>query len=111
MGAQDPLLGFLDSTNTPLNTGQSYTGPWIPTKGFSKVACGWVSAGGATITVSVDESFDGTTQDRSTSAGTAGASGPATPTVVQLCAPFVRLRAAVSVANATTLKVNMLAVG
>ena len=101
----------LDTTLAPLNSGQSYTGPWLPTDGFSQVACEWVSAGGATVTVSVDESLDGVTQDRTTSAGAAGASGPATPTLVTVAAPFCRLRVAVTVANATTLKASMKATG
>jgi hypothetical protein len=101
----------LDHTLAPLNTGQSYTGPWIPTSGFSQVACEWVSAGGATLTVSVDESLDGVTQDRTTSAGAAGANGPATPVNVPVAAPYCRLRVAVTVANATTLKASMKATG
>ena len=105
---RDPL----DSTNAPLNIAQSYTGPWLPTYGFSQVACMWASVGGATVTVTVEESLDGgVTADRSTSAGTAGANGPALPTKVDVVCPFVRMKVAVSVANATTLKAAMHAMG
>jgi hypothetical protein len=101
----------LDQTLAPLNTGQSYTGPWLPTNGFAQVACEWISVGGATLTVTVEESLDGTTADRSTSAGTAGANGPAAPVNVPVAAPFCRLKVAVSVANATTLRACMKATG
>jgi len=94
-----------------VNNGSSYTGPWVKVEGFSKVAVEWVSAGGATITPNVDESFDGTTQDRTSAGGAAGANGPAVPTIVQLAAPFVRMRLAVTVANTTTFKASMIAVG
>ncbi len=97
----------LDHTLAPLNTGQSYTGPWIPTSGFTQVACEW----GATLTVTVEESLDGTTADRSTSAGAAGPGGPAVPVNVPVAAPFCRMKVAVSVANATTLKASMKATG
>lgn len=103
----------LDQTLAALNAGQNYTGPWIPTSGFSQVACGWVSTGGGTqvVTVTVEESLDGTTADRSTSAGAAGVSGPAVPVQVPVAAPFCRLKVAVSVANTTTLKASMKATG
>lgn len=102
----------LDTTNTPLNVGQNYTGQWIQTSGFAQVACEWVSAGGATVTVTVEESLDGgVTVDRSTTAGTAGANGPAVPVTVPVAAPHCRLKVAVSVANATTLKASMKATG
>ena len=104
----------LDQTNAPLNSGQNYTGPWLPTNGFSQVACEWFSVGGGTqvVTVTVEESLDGgVTADRSTSAGAAGVAGPAVPVNVPVAAPHCRLKVAVSVANATTLKASMKATG
>ena len=50
-------LGELDRNLANVNNGSSYTGPWVKVEGFSKVAVEWVSAGGATITPNVDESF------------------------------------------------------
>ncbi len=102
----------LDSTNAPLNSGQSYVGQWLPTNGFAQVACEWASAGGATLTVTVEESLDGgVTVHRSTSAGAAGANGPAVPVNVPVAAPHCRMKVVVSVANATTLAASMKATG
>ncbi len=96
--------GSLDSTAAPLNNPGTYTGPWVSTEGLANASVGWISAGGATITATIEESFDGVTADRSTSAGAAAANGPATPTVVTLVAPWMRMKLVVSVANATTLR-------
>jgi len=108
------LRGQLDATlvnlTTALNT-RTYTGPWVRVEGFAQVACGWVSVGGATITATVEESFDGTTADRSTSAGAAAANGPAVPTVVTLVGQWCRMKLVGSVADTTTMKANMNAVG
>src|SRR6266516_4874291 len=108
-----PQLGLLDETQANLTTaanGRTYTGPWIRTEGVTKVACRWVSTGGATITVTVEESLDGATADVSTSAGAAGASGPAAPTVVQVAAPWIRLKAVGSVTDTATHRAAMMAV-
>jgi hypothetical protein len=43
----------------------------------------WFSAGGATITATIDESIDGTNADSSQSLGAAAAAGPASPTPVR----------------------------
>jgi hypothetical protein len=104
-------MGELDRNIANVNNGSSYTGPWIKVEGFSEVSVEWISAGGATITPSVDESFDGVTQDRTTAAGAAGANGPAVPTVVPVSAPYVRMRLAVTVANTTTFRASLMAVG
>jgi hypothetical protein len=72
--------------------------------GVEQVVAQWFSAGGATITATLRESNDGVNEDSNQSLGAAGASGPASPTGVRVRTPFVKLRAAVSVANATTLR-------
>jgi hypothetical protein len=72
--------------------------------GIEQGVAHWASAGDATITVTLRESIDGVNEDSNQSLGTAGAQGPAAPTVVRVRTPFVKLRAAVSVANATTLR-------
>src|SRR5919199_5438764 len=105
-----PLRGaILDQTLVALANGATYTGPWIPTDGFSQVACGWVTTGGGTQvgTTTVEESFDGTNVHRTTSAGAAGINGPTSPLRVPVVAPFCRMKVAVTVANTTTLSTSM----
>lgn len=106
-----PNRDTLDQTFANLTLAANYTGPWISRQGFNQVACEWVSTGGATLTVTVEESLDGTTADRSTSAGAAGASGPAVPVQVPVVAPWVRMKIVDSVAGTATLKAVMAATG
>jgi hypothetical protein len=92
----------------PLDDGESYESPaWIPTDGVEQVVAQWFSAGGATVTATLRESNDGVNEDSSQTLGTAGATGPASPTVVRVRTAFVKLRVVVSVANATTLRAGL----
>jgi hypothetical protein len=111
MPGRDLQQGVLDVTTTNLGLAATYTGPWVPVEGFSKVAVRWFSTGGATITATVEESIDGSNADFSQSAGAAGAAGPAAPVVVQTAARFVRMKLVDSVAATTALRASLAAVG
>jgi hypothetical protein len=106
-----PNRDTIDQTFANLTLAASYVGPWLRREGFNQVACEWVSTGGATLTVTVEESLDGVTADRSTSAGAAGAAGPAAPVNVPVAAPWVRMKIVDSVAGTATLRAAMSATG
>ena len=97
-------LDVLDMSLAAIGLAGNYTGPWIPTDGIEQVVGHWFSAGGATITATIDESIDGTTADSSQSLGAAGAAGPTTPVVVRVRTPYIRVKFVDSVAAATTFR-------
>lgn len=95
------------STTTALTTAASpLVTAWFDTTGFTQIVVSYFAANstGATA-LTVEGSFDGSTQDTDISYGAALTSSATAATVVPVLTPFFRLRIVQTTANATTTKV------
>jgi hypothetical protein len=90
---------------TPVTTAQSpVLSPWINTEGFSQYYGIGVASGG-TSTVTAEWSFDGSTVDSDITATTITLA--LTVTLRDVLAPYMRIRWAQTVANATISKLTV----
>lgn len=86
-------------STVPLNSGQTITSPWVPHASAYQMGVQWVASGGTT-TVTVEGSFDGVSVDADFTY-----SNPTSGTPFKITSPYVRVKVAQTVANATKTKV------